>query len=275
MSTTHHYHETPNGTTIHYTQTGLPTGQLIILLHGLGGSTETFTPLLPNLNPDTNRLISVDLEGSGKTPLSSPSVTLSIPRYVKDLEYLVTSLQSTAKLILIGHSLGAIIATQYAALHPESIHGLALLGTGRSIASIPAARERMLALAARTRKDGISAAAETAAISNFPTTGFINQSLRDTIRDAVSQCDAESYARTCEAIASEDHTDPDYSRITAPTVLVAGGGDGISPPERSVAVQRLIGDNARVEVLDGVGHQFILQDLEGCSIVLRRFLERL
>ncbi|KAL4881026.1 Alpha/Beta hydrolase protein [Aspergillus karnatakaensis] len=278
MAFTSHYHTTPNGTTAHYTQSGNPTGPPILLLHGLGGSTETFTPLLPHLHPEHYRLISIDLEGFGKTPLSTPDTTLSIHRYVNDLESLVFSLQNTSNksqsIILIGHSLGGIIATQYAAKRPDTIAGLVLLGTGRSIAHIPAARERMLSLAAKTRTEGIHAAAETASVSNFPMTGAIDPKLRDAVRDAVLKCDVEGYAKACEAVADLNHLDPDYSVITAPTMLIAGGGDVISPPERSVGVQEAIGENAWVEVLKGVGHQFILQDLEGCARVLGGFFER-
>ncbi|KIA75399.1 valacyclovir hydrolase [Aspergillus ustus] len=275
MASTSSYHKTPNGTNVHFTQTGNPTGTLIVLLHGLGGSTKTFTPLLPHLRPEIYRLVCVDLEGLGKTSLSSPDVTLSITRYVDDLESLVASLQGTEEpLLLIGHSLGGIIATQYAARHAEAIRGLALLGTGRSIANIPPARERMLALAAKTRAEGIQAAADAAAISNFPMTGEIPPELRESVGEAVAKSDVEGYAKACEAVAALDHVDPDYASIAAPTLLLAGSGDVISPPERSFGLKELIGDNAWVTVLKGVGHQFILQDLDGCIDALQTLFER-
>ncbi|KAL4872393.1 Alpha/Beta hydrolase protein [Aspergillus spectabilis] len=277
MTSTSDYHTTPNGTTIHFTQTGNLNGTPIVLLHGLGGSTETFRPLLPYLHPEQYRLICVDLEGFGKTSLSSPEVALSITRYVDDLESLVTSLQGSDEghsLLLIGHSLGGIIATHYAARHPQAIQGLALLGTGRSIAHIPAARERMLSLAAQTRKEGIDAAAETAANSNFPSTGEIDPKLHDAIREAVGKSDVEGYAKACEAVADLRHVDPEYARITVPTLLIAGSEDVISPPERSVGVKEAIGDNAWVEVLPAVGHQCVLQDLDGCVRAFEVFFER-
>ncbi|KAL2822391.1 Alpha/Beta hydrolase protein [Aspergillus granulosus] len=276
MAFTSSYQQTPNGTNVHFTQTGNPTGTIIVLLHGLGGSTETFTPLLPHLRPDIYKLVCADLEGLGKTPLSSPDVTLSITRYVNDLESLVASLQSDEKesLLLIGHSLGGIIATQYAARHPDKIRGLVLLGTGRSIASIPPARERMLGLAAKTRAEGIEAAAEAAAISNFSMTREVAPELRKSVREAVERNDGEGYAKTCEALAALDHVDPEYALITAPTMLLAGNDDVISPPERSLGLKELIGDNAWVTVLEGVGHQFILQDLNGCVDAFKTFFER-
>ncbi|KAL4962754.1 alpha/beta fold hydrolase [Aspergillus stella-maris] len=272
------YHETANGTKTHYTTVGNPEGTLIVLIHGLGGSTETFTPLVPHLQPEIYRIVCVDLEGFGKTFLSSPDTVPSITRYVDDLESLMASLpgakEAPMTIILIGHSLGGIIATQYAARHPENIHGLALLGSGRSIANIPAARERMLGMAAKVRAEGITAAAEMAAASNFPSTVEVPLNMRDTVRASVMKSDPEGYARACEAIAGLNHIDPDYSLITAPTLLLAGSGDVISPPERSYGIKGLIGDNAWVNVLEGVGHQFILQDLEGCVRALDELFDK-
>lgn len=265
---------------MHYTDTGNSSGALTIFLHGLGGSTETFSPILPLFSHETSRLICVDFEGSGKTPLTLPDVKLSVPRYVYDLEYLITSLQSPngqepwKKVILIGHSLGAIVAMHYASKYPDRVQGLALLGPGRSIAHVPIARERMLGLAEKTRAEGIEAAADIATISNFPLGTNAAPGLKDSVRKAVGNCDAEAYARTCEAIAGLDHVDPDYSLISAPTLLLAGSGDLISPPDRSIALQELIGDNSWVEILDDVGHQMILQDLNGTFNAVKVLLEK-
>lgn len=274
------YYKTPSGTNLHYTQTGNPSGPLVILLHGLGGSTKTFQPILQSLSPQVNRLICVDLEGFGQTTLSSPSTTLSVPRYVDDLEHLVASLQSPdgaspGKLLFIGHSLGSIISMHYASRHPDQIGGLVLLGPGRSIAHIPAARERMLGLAAKARTEGIRAVADMAAISNFPLNSTVPLETRQVVREAVASCDAEAYAKACEAIASLNHLDPDYSSICAPTLLLAGSGDIISSPELSVGLQALIGDNAMVKILEGVGHQMILQDFEDSTDAIKSLVEKL
>jgi pimeloyl-ACP methyl ester carboxylesterase len=133
----------------------------------------------------------------------------------------------------------------------------------------------MLGLAAKTRTEGIEAAAEIAAISNFPLQGTVESELRQSVREAVASCDAESYARACEAIAGLDHLDPDYSLISAPTLFLTGSGDMISPPERSVGLQELIGDNAWVNILDGVGHQVILQNLEGSIEAIETLLQKI
>ena len=131
---------------------------------------------------------------------------------------------------MFGHSLGTVVAMHYAAKCPENVAGLVLFTGTQSASHIPAVRQRMLDLAASTRKHGIAFAADNAAKSNFPADEQrpMDPGLRQEVSKAVARSDPEGYAQTCEAIASLDHKDPDYSLITAPTMLVAGDLDVIS-----------------------------------------------
>lgn len=164
----------PSGTQTHFVQTGNPEGPLIICLHGLGGSTETFVPLLPYL-PQTYRIILVDFQGFGKTPLTGTREGISVADHVTDLDHLISHLEASPDqrqtkrtgIVLVGHSLGAIVALHYTSKNSNKVKGLALIGAGRAAGHIPAARERMLNLAASVRSKGLELAAETATKSNF------------------------------------------------------------------------------------------------------------
>jgi hypothetical protein len=83
---------TASGTKIHYLQTGNPKGQLLVCMHGLGGSTETYTPLLPYI-PQHYNIVLVDFQGFGKSPLKSTTEPLSILGHVADIHDLIASLQ--------------------------------------------------------------------------------------------------------------------------------------------------------------------------------------
>ena len=82
----------PTGTKTHYIQAGDPKGPLLLCLHGLGGSTETFVPLLPYV-PKTYNIVLVDFPGFGKTPLSGAE-PLSVTGHVSDLHHLIAYLQA-------------------------------------------------------------------------------------------------------------------------------------------------------------------------------------
>lgn len=166
------YYTTKSGKSLHYQEAGSSLGPLTLCLHGLGGSTETFVPLVPLL-PENRRIVLLDFLGFGKTPFNDSTGKVSVASHVADVSELITSLHgapdaaSARDTIIIGHSLGVIVALHWAAEHPESTGGLALLGVGRAAGHIPAVRQRMCDLAATVRSKGITYAADVAMGSNF------------------------------------------------------------------------------------------------------------
>ncbi|KAF4840121.1 putative 1-acylglycerol-3-phosphate O-acyltransferase [Colletotrichum siamense] len=274
------YITTSSGTKTHYLLAGDPSGPPLVCLHGLGGSTQTFERLLPVL-PSSYKIVLVDFQGLGKTPLADQTGKLTIAGHVADLHDLLTSLQESpqkqanaSKAIIIGHSLGAIVALHYAAQHPDNVAGLALLGPGRAIGHIPAARQRMLDLAANVREKGILFGAEMATKSNFyedTPDRSADPVAREAVHKMVAASDPEGYAQTCEALADLEHADPDYSAIKCPAVFIAGDKDMISPVERSRELSKLLGGESWVEVVTS-GHQPIIEDLKAVEQAVTELL---
>jgi 3-oxoadipate enol-lactonase len=270
---------TKNQTKLHFVESGKLGGKLIICLHGLGGSIDTFTPLLPFLE-NTYRVVRVDFEGLGKSPLTFQDKPLSIARYASDLGDLVSHVQtdcnSVSPVVIIGHSLGSIVALHFAASNPSVVGGLVLLGVGRSASHIAVVRQRMLDMAAQTRKQGIDYAANMASTTNFPPDSErqVDPAARDFIRRQVAGSDPEGYAKTCEAVADLSHRDPDYPLIKCDSLLIAGDMDTISPVNRAEGLQPLLGGKNRLTVVRS-GHQPILEDSKGVEAALSPFLEGL
>ncbi|EXJ81617.1 hypothetical protein A1O1_07682 [Capronia coronata CBS 617.96] len=283
-------HLTVDGTDVHYISSGNQHGRLAVLLHGLGGSTNTFQDLLPSI-PPSYHAISVDIEGFGDTPLNQGK-SLSFARYVSDLHDLITHLQeppsastaetsngvsssssssNTEAVLLVGHSLGGIISLHYAAQYPTQVAGLLLLGPGRSVRGIPPAQQRMRDLAKTARENGMKAVGAIALKTNFPADRDNDAAHEQEVYEAVTSCSAEAYAATAELIAGDDHYDPDYSLIQCPVVFVAGDKDTISPPQRSRDISALLGGPSEVVVVQS-GHQMILQDIQGVKKALDKLL---
>lgn len=261
--------EIKGGPRVHYTRSGNPSGSLLICLHGLGGSVATFLPLLPHLPGDRYDIICVDFGGFGQTDLSSTS--LSIQSYVENLQYFISHirescpLQSAGRddpLVIIGHSLGSIVALHYAAKSPSSIAGLGLLAVGRSAYHIQIAKQRMRGLAEKVKREGIEHAAELAMTTNFAPGEEDGDGRREFVHGEVVASDPKAYAMVCEAMVSAEHHDPDYASILCPVVFVSGRGDVISPPGKVREMSSLMGGKTIVEIVRG-GHQPILSDLEG------------
>ncbi|KAJ6155844.1 hypothetical protein N7470_006410 [Penicillium chermesinum] len=283
-------YSTSQGTDIHYISYGNQQGPLAICLHGLGGSTETFRPLVPFI-PSNYHVVAVDLEGFGKTPLNRGK-PLTFAGYVSDLHDLITYLQkpptwttvpsaietasndiydNDSSVLLIGHSLGAIISLHFAAQYTRRVRSLLLLGTGGSLAHIPPAQQRMRDLSIIAREKGMDVVSEIAVNTNFPADRDNDEAHVQTVRDAVSSTSAETYAVTAELIASDEHVNPDYQKITCPTIFVAGDKDVISPPGRSESISAQISGPSEVVVAKS-GHQMILQDLDSVKAALAKLM---
>lgn len=111
-------------------------GECVLLLHGFLESTIMWQDLLPELSK-TNRVITVDLLGHGKTGCLGYIHTMEMMAAAvhRVIEYL-----KIERAILIGHSMGGYVALAFAELYPNEISGLCLMNS----TSLPDNSERQL-----------------------------------------------------------------------------------------------------------------------------------
>ncbi len=232
-------------------------GPLMVLMHGLGGTTNAFQPLISHL-ASRFTMLRFDFPGSG---FSTFKTAPSIPQFVSDLSSILEARETKEAPILVGHSLGSIIAMHYAYQHPK-VQVLVLIGAGRSASHIPAVVQRMSGLASTARK-GIEGIRDSTVANNVAASS--SDLVRTIVRQMISSQDAEGYAATCEAACGRSHVDPNYASIKCPVVLIAGDQDKISPLERSQELRGLIGGGHEKVLLEVVhsGHQHVLEDTDG------------
>ncbi|WKY57313.1 alpha/beta hydrolase [Vibrio sp. SNU_ST1] len=107
-------------------QTGNPktTATTVVFIHGWLDNSASFTQVMQQvakLAPNAH-LIAIDLFGHGFSSHKAGSY-YPFHDYIDDLHQLVTKL-SPNRLVLVGHSLGALIASCYSAAFPEKVSGL-------------------------------------------------------------------------------------------------------------------------------------------------------
>jgi 3-oxoadipate enol-lactonase len=243
-------------------------GPAVVCVHGLGGSSNSFTPLMPALA--RHRVIRVDLPGSGRSQRAEGE--LSIERYVEALLRVCDRL-GIARAHWVGHSMGTIVCQHIAAAHPKLAASVALFGP--LIAPPEAARTAMKARAAKAR--------EGAAGMHEITQGLLQAAISaDTrrrlplavafVRESLMRQDGEAYARSCEALAGAQAAA--LERIEAPVLLVTGDEDGVAPPQSVRAMGDRLHNAAskRVEVLSRCGHWTPVERPEECQRALSDFL---
>ena len=99
-------------------------GPAIVLVHGLGSRAEHWLPTA-RLLARHHRVVLVDLPGHGLSDMPEP-LTLEHAAQALDLSLAV---QSAAPCILVGHSVGGLVAAAEALDHPERLRGLVLVET--------------------------------------------------------------------------------------------------------------------------------------------------
>src|SRR5687767_15759387 len=101
-------------------------GEAVILLHGIAGSFDTWTPVLPELGRSCYA-VAPDLLGHGRS--AKPRGDYSLGAYVTGLRDLMEALEIPSATI-VGHSLGGGIAMQFAYQFPKRCERLVLVDSG-------------------------------------------------------------------------------------------------------------------------------------------------
>ena len=93
-------------------------GPVVIGIHGYLDNAESLRPLAPYLQ--SCRFTAIDLAGHGKSQHRPIGAQYNQADFLQDLYALIEE-QTWDSVILLGHSLGGILATQFAALFPERV----------------------------------------------------------------------------------------------------------------------------------------------------------
>lgn len=237
-------------------------GPLILLVHGITGSSEQWVPVMDALR-DRYRVFAPDLLGHGQS--AKPRGDYSLGAYASGIRDLLIGLNAEPATV-VGHSLGGGIAMQLAYQFPERCGRLVLMSSGgiaRDVhlvlraASLPGAEivlplithPRLLrigqALGRGMRRVGLQAGAD----------------IVEGLRGYASLSDREARAAFLHTIRAV--IDPTGQRISGldrlylaealPSLIVWGSNDPIIPPHHGeIAHQAMPG--SRFELIDDAGH---------------------
>jgi 3-oxoadipate enol-lactonase len=244
-------------------------GDAVVCVHGLGGSSNSFTPLMPVLA--RHRVLRIDLPGSGRS--QSAEGSLSITRFVDAVQSACQRLGVT-RAHLVGHSLGTIVCQHLAVAAPALVRSLTLMGP--LMAPPDAARSALRARADKARSEGLLG---MHAVTHALMQGAVSAHTREQlplavafVRESLMRQDAACYANTCLALADAQAAAVD--RITAPVLLITGDEDGVAPPQavRLMAEKLHSAASTRVVVLPRCGHWTPIERPLECQRELGEFL---
>lgn len=229
----------------------------LVLLHGIGSNARSFAALIDRLSGD-RRLVAWDCPGYGASaPLAMEWPTTD--DYADRLAGLLAVL-GIGSLDLLGHSMGALIAGRFAALHPGRVRRLVLsspaLGNGArpGLPLAPPAAARLDALKA----EGAMQFAATRAPRLVHRRG--DAALVAQVTEAMAEVKLPGYAHACHLLSCGDLVD-DAARIATPTLVMVGARDEITPPANCRRVH-----TALAAATPALGHRFELVEEAGHAV---------
>ncbi|GAB5468495.1 MAG: 3-oxoadipate enol-lactonase [Rhodospirillales bacterium] len=241
-------------------------GPDVVLLHGLGGSSNSFTPQM-SVFAGRYRSLRPDLPGSARSALPD---SLTMEGLVAAILAMTEALGVT-RAHFVGHSLGTILCQHIALAAPKQVASLALFGP--LTAPPPAAREALAKRAEMARGGGLAAMAEIGdAIVKAATASATKErqpGILAAVRESVMRQSAAGYGATCAALAAAEAADA--SRIACPTLLVTGEDDVVAPPSVTRELAEKVG-GARAHILPRCGHWTTLEAAEEVNRLLKEFL---
>jgi len=242
-------------------------GQPVVCIHGLGGSSNNWTPVLSAF--DGMKVVRPELPGSARSAL--PSQPLSIDLYVDSLAGVLADLGVSGAHV-VAHSMGTIVAQHLAISHPELVKSLALFGP--LLAPPDQGRPGIRARATLSREKGIAGVQEIADAIVKAATSAETKAQRPVsvalVRESVMRQSPEGYAQSCEALAGAQAAE--IEKISVPALLVTGDEDGVGQPAAVKSMgERVTG--SRVRILSGCGHWTTFEKPAECAEELKAFYQ--
>lgn len=216
-----------NGVSTYYEEAG--SGPSVVLVHGLGGSTAFWEPVIAALAAEF-RVVAYNLRGSAGS--SRPAGPWRLSDFVGDLDGVIEAL-GLAPAAVVGHSMAGGVALAYAARQPARVR--AVVGVG-AVTELPdAGREGMRGRAVAVRADGmeqVAAAVATAGVA--PSWREGNPVEWDAFRARLAANDPEGYALQAEVVAQLDLA-AELPAVSCPVLFVSGDLDVPSSPSLNEA----------------------------------------
>ncbi|MEZ4622683.1 MAG: 3-oxoadipate enol-lactonase [Caldilineaceae bacterium] len=250
----------------HYTYRPAQTGPTLVFLNSLGSDLRIWQEVIARL-PAHLGILCFDQRGHGLS--DAPSGPYTLPQLAADLRGLLNHLV-LRQVVLVGVSVGGMIAQQFALSDPERVRGLVLCDTGARIATADYWSERATAV----RRGGLAPLAHLILArwvsgdygERHPAAhrGYANMLVRTP---------AEGYAATCDALRDGDLR-VQVSAIQVPTLVLCGADDLATPPTLGEELAAAI-PHARFALIANAGHIPALEEPDAVAAHIRSFLEGL
>lgn len=234
--------------------TALGGGPTVLMLHGIGGGHLAFAPQVETFASAGYRAVAWDMPGYGH---SAPIEPYTFKGLAQSCIQLIETLK-VDRVVLLGHSMGGMVAQEVVARRPDLVSRLILCGTSPAFGKPDGDWQREF-IAQRTAPldagKSMPELAETL-VPQMVGPGSLPEGVR-LATHCMGMVPAATYRRALECIVTFDRRG-NLGNIHVPTLLVAGEHDRNAPPAVMKKMAEGIAHSTYIE-MKGIGH---LQNLE-------------
>ena len=239
----------------------------IVFLHGIGGNCHSFDAQLDYFAKHGWRAISWDMPGyGGSAPLQEMTWPALAEAAVRMLDHLKLDTS-----VLLGHSMGGMVAQELAITYPERLRGLILSATSDVFGSADGKfqekflAERLAPLQAGKTPADIAPKTVPAMFADFKTDAAVAAAVAST-----SAIPTATYIQAMQCLVTFNRRD-DLGKIECPTLLLAGEKDTVMPPKGMQRMAKRLPHPVYREIL-GVGHLGNLERPDAYNAKVSQFL---
>ena len=243
------------------------TGSPVVLLHGYPFNRTMWRDQVEELKPN-HRVIVPDLRGHGETTVTSGVVTME--DMARDVAALLESLE-VRRPVLGGLSMGGYVALAFCRLFPVKARALVLADT-RAQGDSEEAKQNREVQAEKALREGMEGIAD-GLLPKLLTPETISQrpEIVKRVRDMIVATNPEGAAAALRGMAQRPNRIPFLSNVIAPTLILVGSDDALTPVADSEVMHREIG-GSRLRIIEGAGHVSNFEKPEEFNRALVEFL---
>jgi 3-oxoadipate enol-lactonase len=232
-----------------YTDAGR--GATFVLLHGFPFNRSMWREQV-RVSGETCRVVAPDLRGQGETSLGGTDGAATMEEMAADVAALLDEL-SVDRAVVGGLSMGGYVALAFCRAFPERVGALVLADT-RAQGDADDARRTREEAARRALAEGMAPIAD-AMLPKLLSAETLERRPEtvERVREMILATKPEGAAAALRGMAlRRDQTDL-LQEIEAPTLIVVGGEDVITPPAEAESTRGQI-KGSRLFVVEGAGH---------------------
>lgn len=242
----------------------------LLFLHGLGGGHHAWDAQLHHFSKLGYAAHAWDQPGYGHSPTVEP---YDLEQVTGALARLIESLGAGEPVVLIGHSMGGLIAQEAYARYPHLVKALALCFTSAAFVGGSNFAKQFVAERVGPLDEGQTMAQIAARLT--PTHGGSKSDpagaeLAERIMASLSP---ETYRKSVHLLTTFDRRS-DLAKIAVPTLLIAGAEDRTAPQAIMASMQRKI-PGSELVVLEGCGHLGPMEQPAEFNAALEPFLRKM